>query len=197
MSEVDIKIVLVGETNVGKTCIVRRVTSNVFDNTANPTLGAGYSSKHVTISGTDVHLQIWDTAGTERYRGMAPMYYREAKAALVCFSIVNAESFEKVDYWASSLKSNLGTAAKIFLVGNKADLAAERVVSETEAEVLATEIGAESYVEVSAKTGEGVFTLFETITKTVLAEYLTTELPVVNLEPEVGKGKKSKKKCCE
>lgn len=196
MSEVDIKIVLVGETNVGKTCIVRRVICNVFDNTPNPTLGAGYSSKYLTISGTDVHLQIWDTAGTERYRGMAPMYYREAKAALVCFSIASKESFEKADYWAQSLKNNLGNSVKLFLVGNKLDLASERVVSEADAEALAQEIGAESYLEVSAKTGEFVNELFETATKSVLADYLAHELPVVTLEPTSNKNRKGKKKCC-
>lgn len=179
MDEGEVKVVLVGESNVGKTCIVRRLTSGVFDEVATPTLGAGYATKDVHVNETAVELQIWDTAGTEKYKGMAPMFYREAKAALLCFSITSRESFEKVDYWVESLRANLGDSVALFLVGNKLDLANEREVQVDEAEEYRQRINAVMYMEVSAKTGQAIEQLFTFVASEAIRSRAQGEIEIV------------------
>jgi small GTP-binding protein len=155
----EFKVVIIGATSVGKTCIVKRSTTGIFDSAAMPTLGASYTSKLVTVNEKVVRLLTWDTAGQERYRGITPMYYRNAAAALIVYSIVDVESFQQVDVWLRSLRENILTSIVLFVVGNKSDLDATRQVSVDEAQEKATAIGAH-FSEVSAKTGDGIDELF-------------------------------------
>lgn len=166
--ERDIKIVLVGESNVGKTCLVKQATTGLFEENQTATLGASYASKYITVDDREVHFQIWDTAGTEKYRGMAPMYYHGAQAAVIAFSIADEDSFQKVDVWSESIKENSDAGTLIFLVANKIDLPeSERCVSTEAAEIKANNEGFH-YMEVSAKSGQGVQDLFQTVAKMVL-----------------------------
>ena len=189
MEDTEIKVVLVGESNVGKTCIVRQVTAGVFDDIPTPTLGAGYAAKDIQVDGSEVRLQIWDTAGTEKYKGMAPMFYRDAKAALVCFSITSSESFEKVDYWVQSLRGNLGDTFSLFLVGNKIDLMNSREVQNEQAQEFARDIGAVMYVEVSAKTGQGIEQLFTFVAREVVRGRHQKEVDIISINSERPKGR--------
>lgn len=167
MEENEVKIVLLGQSAVGKTCIVGRLISGKFDASASPTLGGSFASKNLNVSGTTVALQIWDTAGQERFRVLAPMYYRGAHAAVIVYSIVDSNTFEEVDYWANSLRENAGQDVTIFLVANKIDLEASRVVSEAAGAAKAKEIGGH-FLETSALTGSGIDDLFVTIAKMYL-----------------------------
>lgn len=163
MSETnELKLVFVGNTSVGKTCIVKKATTGIFNEESISTLGASYVSKLVTYQGREIRLQIWDTAGQERYRGMTPMYYRGAHVAFIIYSISDRSSFEDVDDWLESLRENADVDIIIFLVGNKYDLENERKVSTEEGEKKAEEIGAIFY-EVSAKIGYGIDDLFKDI----------------------------------
>jgi Ras-related protein Rab-5C len=154
----DFKIVLIGATSVGKTCIVKRATTGIFEVGTQPTLGASYTSKVVTANETSTRLLIWDTAGQERYRGITHMYYRNAVAALLVYGINDRDSFNQIDVWLRSLQENTPNVL-VFLVGNKLDLEDDRQVSVEEAQEKATEIRA-SFAEVSAKTGLGIEELF-------------------------------------
>ncbi|KAM5534337.1 hypothetical protein V8D89_012065 [Ganoderma adspersum] len=120
---VDAKIVIMGNTGVGKTSLLHRYTQGKFDpkNTTSTT-GAFFVTKKVTVDGTKVRLQLWDTAGQERFRSMAPMYYRGANAALLLYDITNASSFEDVRGWLEELKKNCSPDLIIYIVGAKADL---------------------------------------------------------------------------
>ena len=160
----ELKIVLVGHTNVGKTCIVRQATTGVFSEDSAPTLGASYVSKLTNVNGTDVRLQIWDTAGQERYKGMTPMYYRGAQTALIVYSVTDNESFESVDGWLASLKDNAEPNITLFLLANKCDCESERTVSTDQGKEKALQMGAHFY-EVSAKTGDGIEEVFSDIPK--------------------------------
>ena len=130
MEESEVKVVLLGQSAVGKTCIVNHLLTGKFDDSVSPTLGASYASKTLDVNGQKVSLQIWDTAGQERFRVLAPMYYRGAQAAILVYSIIEEASFQQIDYWSSSLKENAGSSVELFLVGNKCDLESERVIKE-------------------------------------------------------------------
>ncbi|EAZ63413.1 GTP-binding protein of the rab family [Scheffersomyces stipitis CBS 6054] len=124
------KIVLLGDSSVGKTCLVHRFITNKFDqNTAN-TIGAAFITKKYTSANKpdrQLKFEIWDTAGQERYRSLTPMYYRNAKVALVCFDMNNFETtFKTAKFWIEQIELNGATDAsdpiEIRLVGNKMDL---------------------------------------------------------------------------
>ena len=190
----ELKIVLVGHANVGKTCIVKRATTQTFSEDTAPTLGASYVSKLVPVNGTDIRLQIWDTAGQERYRGMTPMYYRGAQVALIVYSIHDSESFDAVDGWLNSLNENSDGDRILFLIGNKCDLEYDRVVTTELAQTKSKSIKAHFY-EVSAKTGQGIEELFNDIPKYFLEKQKPTEqIPVININSNTNSSKK--KNCC-
>ncbi|KAI0091911.1 P-loop containing nucleoside triphosphate hydrolase protein [Irpex rosettiformis] len=127
---VDAKIVIMGNTGVGKTSLLHRYTQNKFEpkNTTSTT-GAFFVTKKVYVNGTRVRLQLWDTAGQERFRSMAPMYYRGANAALLLYDITNASSFDDIRGWLEELKSNCSPDLIIYIVGAKADLHRHRQVT--------------------------------------------------------------------
>ncbi|CAE7146336.1 unnamed protein product [Rhizoctonia solani] len=126
----DAKVVIMGSAGVGKTSLVMRYVEGRFGQTTTTT-GAFFYSKKAIVDGTKVRLQIWDTAGQERFRSMAPMYYRGASAAILVYDITSASSFEDVKLWIDELKRNCDPDLLIYIVGAKADLAAQgqRVVT--------------------------------------------------------------------
>ncbi|TFK73040.1 ras-domain-containing protein [Pluteus cervinus] len=127
---IDSKIVIMGNSGVGKTSLLRRYTQNKFDpkNTTS-TSGAFFVTKKVTVNGLKVRLQLWDTAGQERFRSMAPMYYRGANAALLLYDITNASTFADIRGWLEELKKNCPPELIIYIVGSKADLSDARQVT--------------------------------------------------------------------
>ncbi|KAF5363740.1 hypothetical protein D9756_000601 [Leucocoprinus leucothites] len=127
---IDSKIVVMGNSGVGKTSLLQRYTQNKFDpkNTTS-TSGAFFVTKKVHVNGLKVRLQLWDTAGQERFRSMAPMYYRGANAALLLYDITNASTFEDVHGWLLELKKNCSPELIIYIVGAKADLEQNRQVT--------------------------------------------------------------------
>ena len=191
---IEMKVILVGNSNVGKTCIVQQGVKGEFRNDSVPTLGAAYSSKIITIGQRSVNLQIWDTAGQEKYRGMAPMYYRGGKVALVCYAINDKASFKGINSWINDLKENADPSVIIFIVANKCDLEEQREVEAEEALDLANQINAQFY-EVSAKTGQNIDTLFQDIVKVYL-ESIDKFSKANSIDIAPGKGKKKSKGCC-
>lgn len=154
------KVVLVGDTQVGKTCILGRLTSGTFRTNSPATVGAAFQNHVMTTSKGVVTMQIWDTAGQEKYRALAPMYYRSAHVAILFFDLTNPESFKSLDQWANELEEKTTGELKLFLVGNKSDLVDERKIKREDAEEFSFQHGAIEYLETSAKTGDGVIELF-------------------------------------
>ena len=163
-TETEIKVVVVGQSDVGKTCIVSYLINGKFDNNTTPTLGAAFASKSIQVKNQNVMLQIWDTAGQERFRVFTPMYYRGAQAALVVYSIKDEDSFNEVDYWVRNIRENNGSTVSLYLVGNKSDLDYDRTVTEEQGREKADKINAE-FFETSAVTGDGIEVLFDTVAK--------------------------------
>ena len=120
---------LAGAADVGKTCLVDRYLHGRFDGTSRPTVGAAFGAKTVHRNSTVITVGIWDTAGQERFESISKLYYRGAKAALVCFDLTNKASFSKVKFWVEELKA-YAPECLIFLVGTKADLVEAGVARE-------------------------------------------------------------------
>ncbi|CAH1258309.1 ras-related protein Rab-24-like isoform X1 [Branchiostoma lanceolatum] len=166
-SRVDCKVVLLGKAYGGKTSLVERYLHDRF-NAEMPyqnTIGAAFGAKRVEVDGKIVTLGIWDTAGSERYEAMSKIYYRGAKAAVVCYDLTDDGSFERAKFWVKELNDN-EEACRVYLCGTKLDLVQEnrkaRKVDYHMTTDYADEIHAE-VIETSSKTGFNVSELFEKV----------------------------------
>lgn len=158
------KLVLLGDTSVGKSCIVVRFAKNEFYEYQESTIGAAFMTQLIDIGECTIKFEIWDTAGQERYRSLAPMYYRGASAAVIVYDITNKKSFEGAKGWINELKSVHSNDIIIALAGNKNDLEEKRAVDRELAESFANSNNI-LFIETSAKTGHNVNELFLRIAK--------------------------------
>ena len=126
------KIVLIGDSAVGKTNILSKYLTDQFDPESKSTVGVEFGTKNFKVDNNIVKVQIWDTAGQERYRSITNAYYKGAKGALVAYDITNKNSFENLDRWISDLKTNGDDNISIILLGNKTDLEDKRVITTVE-----------------------------------------------------------------
>lgn len=163
-----VKLVLLGEAAVGKSSLVLRFVSNDFQENKEPTIGAAFLTQKCTIGERTIKYEIWDTAGQERFASLAPMYYRNAQAAVVVYDITKPASFIKARHWVKELHEQANRDITIALVGNKLDLVEDdsaedgetlRKVSIEEGQSLADEEGL-LFFETSAKTGNNVNEVF-------------------------------------
>eukprot|EP00246_Nothoceros_aenigmaticus_P011174 TRINITY_DN2950_c0_g1_i2.p1 TRINITY_DN2950_c0_g1~~TRINITY_DN2950_c0_g1_i2.p1 ORF type:complete len:200 (-),score=38.71 TRINITY_DN2950_c0_g1_i2:313-912(-) len=160
-----IKLVLLGDSGVGKSCIVLRFVRGQFDPASKVTVGASFLSQTVALQdSTTVKFEIWDTAGQERYASLAPLYYRGASAAVIVYDITNVDSFQKAQFWVKELQKHGTPGIVMALVGNKADLEDQRSVSQEDAQAYA-DANSMFFIEASAKTASNVNELFEEIAK--------------------------------
>lgn len=183
------KIVLLGDSSVGKTSLVHRFISDAFDAHLANTIGAAFISKEHSSNGKTVKLEIWDTAGQERYKSLTPMYYRSAKVALVCFDLSCPESsFERAHYWVEQLAVLGPLDIRIKMVGNKSDLALDADLSTIESYCAEHEI---PLLFTSAKDGKGVKDLFDGIVAETSDEIFeeTEEPPILTMRVR-------ESKCC-
>ena len=156
------KLVLLGDTSVGKSCLAERFVKDKFMDYQEPTIGAAFLTKKFKINKEIIVFEIWDTAGQERYKSLAPMYYRGALAALVVYDITNNDSLIGAKAWIKELRKRGQTGCIIAIVGNKTDLEEKRQVSTLKARNYAIEQSC-IHIETSAKTAHNVERLFEII----------------------------------
>lgn len=158
------KLVLLGDTSVGKTSLVWRFVNNQFNEAVETTVGAAFSTQSVTLeNGKIIKFEIWDTAGQERFKSLAPMYYRNASCAVVVFDLTSEISFQRARDWVKQLALSNNPDIVIALAGNKSDMN----VREVKQDDIKTFVQAEKliYLETSAKTGYNVQKLFESVAK--------------------------------
>jgi len=156
------KIVVIGDSGVGKSNLLSRFTRNEFNLESKSTIGVEFATRSVSIEGRTIKAQIWDTAGQERYRAITSAYYRGAVGALVVYDITKESSFENVEKWLVELRENATADITMMLVGNKIDLSQGRVISSEVGKAFADKNGI-SFMEASAMTASNVEASFHQI----------------------------------
>ncbi|CAD8120840.1 unnamed protein product [Paramecium sonneborni] len=203
----EVKVVLLGDSGVGKSSIVLRFCSDIFKVTHESTLGAAFMARTIEVNGINFKFQIWDTAGQEKYKSLTPLYYREAQVALIVYDITHKDSFDVLKSWVNELKAHGPKKILQVLVGNKNDLIEDEKVSYDEANNYAQQIGA-SLKLTSCKENKGIQELFVSIAEQILYEEQNklvegkksdkqSSTPTVNFTlDEQNKKKKKEGGCC-
>jgi len=156
------KVVLIGDSGVGKSNLLSRFTRNEFNLESKSTIGVEFATKSIEVSGKTIKAQIWDTAGQERYRAITSAYYRGAVGALLVYDITKKVSFDNVENWLNELKDHADPNIVVMLVGNKADLRHLKAVQSEDALKFAEEKGLAA-IETSALDATNVETAFTRI----------------------------------
>jgi len=156
------KLVLIGDSGVGKSCLLLRFADDSFTESYISTIGVDFRFRTVKIENKTVKLQIWDTAGQERFRTITSAYYRGADGIIMVFDLTTTESFDHVNDWLKEVNRYAAEGTAKLLVGNKCDRTADRVVTEEQAKEFADELGI-PYIETSAKSSKNVEESFLTM----------------------------------
>ena len=184
------KILLLGDSTVGKTCFLMRYTDNTFQEIHMSTIGLDYKLKNVQLDdGKMVKIQIWDTAGQDRFRSITKNYYKGAHGIILIYDITNKKSFENVRTWINQIKEEVSEKVSIILVGNKIDDEEHRVVATEDGEKIAKELGL-MFFECSAKSGVNIDSTFNELVKKTVENYSKVS------KGETLKNKKGGKKIC-
>ena len=160
------KMILIGDSGVGKTNILSRYINNTFSETTKSTVGVELGTKVEEFNNTKIKVQIWDTAGQERYKSITKTYYKGAKGALIVYDITKKESFQNIDKWIQDLKEFGEEDASILIIGNKSDLEDKREVTTEEVKKKA-EIYKIAFCETSALKAKNIDYAFQTLIKLV------------------------------
>lgn len=188
------KILLLGDSEVGKSCFLMRYADNVFVDNYITTIGLDYKLKYIQLdSGEIIKVQLWDTAGQDRYRTIAKNYYKGSHGILLLYDVTKTNSFENIREWIRDIREEVYEKAIIFLIGNKIDKKEDRKIQTEQGAKLAEEFNL-PFFEASAKSGENVDEIFKALYKKISEVY-------IELQKEKGtklssNKKKKKKKCC-
>jgi len=200
LPELKLKILLIGDTEVGKTSILLSYTENYCPDSHLATIGVEYKVKRIKTDKYNINLQIWDTAGQERFRSITKSFFRNTNGIIFVYDITNRRSFQNVKDWIRDAETRENGFEKI-LVGNKLDLAEKRKVVKDEAEEYAKSKKME-YIETSAKTGEKINDLYTKLVDMILEnkskDEIIKEYGIGNMENIniINKSEKKKKGCC-
>ena len=196
MSESCFKVVVVGASGVGKTCITLRLVDDAFDDETQSTIGIQFRSYRLQKDGESVKLNIWDTAGQERFKSISRSYFRDAVGAILVFALDDKDSFEDIGNWIHDLHTLAAPNAAALLVGNKCDIP-DRQVTQSEAEAFAERHGL-SYLETSAKDGTNVRETFIRLARSIRDRVKKGEITGEFKTPDVPKvqSSSSSSQCC-
>ena len=188
------KILTIGETGVGKTCILRRFVENKFLKSHLATIGIDFRTKVVHVYDQDIKLKIWDTAGQERYRNITNQIFKGSDGIFLVYDVNEEESFVKIREWIEQIKSNTSEEEiSLVLLGNKCDII-ERAISKEKGQEMADSLKI-SYFETSALNGTGINEAFEGLTKEIMKKKkFVNSGRTISLDSS--KRKNDKKGCC-
>ena len=189
------KVILLGETAVGKTSIIKRYYDDTFDTNEVTTISMSYVDKIIELNKMKYKLIIWDTIGQEKYRSISKLFLTEAKIVILVYCIDKKDTFENLDFWYNLYKEELGDEAILGIAGNKADLFMEQVVSYQEGEKFANERGA-IFAEISAKENKVTINNFmNDLVKAYIAKNKGEKINNNN-KVKLGEGNNQKKEGC-
>jgi small GTP-binding protein len=188
------KIVLVGESSVGKTGLIRRFTRDVFNTQTNTTIGIELAHKTVEIRGKTIKAQLWDTGGQEKFRCITAPFYRGALGGIIVYDVTNRQTFQSIDYWVEQIRDKAMQGVAMLLIGNKSDMWEDRQVTEEEGRKLAETLKM-PWLETSAKNGDNVQEAFQTLMETVSAvNLLNTSTSSMKLDRSFASIRQAKRK---
>ena len=190
------KVLLLGDSSVGKTCFLLRYCDRTFQEAHLSTIGLDYRLKTMTLKNNkNIKLQIWDTAGQDRFRALTKNYYKGANGIILIYDISTTQTFENVKVWINQIKEEANANVIIYLVGNKIDLPKDkRTVSEEEGQKLADEYKF-LFKEASAKEGTNVNEIFQELVEKIDAE-AKPEMPNTEKKNQLYQAKDKKRNCC-
>jgi Ras-related protein Rab-8A len=190
------KILLIGDSAVGKTSIMMRYVNDKFSSSFITTIGIDFVTKIIDVAGNKIRLQIWDTAGQERFRSITTSYFNGADIVIIIYDICDESSFENVGYWMDTIKKSTTDSTGIILVGNKIDMETSRRVSSKDGIELAKKYNV-PFFECSAKKDIKVDSIFEEAGKLHLANFnniIKSRKSSVNIKNKIKQS--DKEKCC-
>ena len=192
-----IKIMVIGESLVGKTALITKYTKNTFGGAYLTTVGIDFQDKFLNINGKEIKIELWDTAGQERFRNIAKNYFQSSDGFLLVYDLTKKSSFEKLDFWNEQINLNAPKETKYILVGNKKDLENQREVQIEEGEDFAKKNNIK-FFETSAKDGTNVINVFETLAKEIVndVEQINTRSKRSSQVLKKKNATEEKKSCC-
>jgi small GTP-binding protein len=204
MEEVLYRTIIVGDSCVGKSCLLLKFTENSFKESHDVTLGVEFGTRSISIEGRPIKLQIWDTSGQESFRSITRSFYRRADAVILVFDMTARHTFDHCSHWLEEIKQNSSSDVAIFLAGNQVDLIESKVenseITQEEALEFVTKNQLCSFIETSAKSGTNVEQLFFNTAKELISRAkdrketpAKSEKLEIHLTPTI---QKKNKKCC-
>ena len=169
--DMSFKLIVIGDSGVGKSCLTNNAIKNTFDDAYNATVGFEFFTFNIRFNGKVVKLQIWDTCGQELYRSLITNFYRNSSLAMMVYSINSKESFDNVEMWLRELRTHSNPDVKVFLIGNKSDLEAEREVTTEQGENFYKQNNLSLFMESSAKTGFNTQKIFVKAAEILYEDY--------------------------
>jgi len=176
--DVAFKVVVLGDSAVGKSCIVMQAAEGKFLTVMKATIGCDYAVKRVKVGARVVKLDLWDTAGQEAYRAITRTFYRQAQAAVLVYNLTKQPTFQSIGRWLQDLREHSGPDLPVYLAGNMQDLRAKQEVATEVAREFCRVNGVKGFAEISAKTGFGLSELFSQ----VATDLLRLELSQIQLK---------------
>ena len=169
--DLSFKLIVIGDSGVGKSCLTNNAVKNTFDDSYNATVGFEFFTFNLKINDKVIKLQIWDTCGQELYRSLITNFYRNSSLAIMVYAINSKQSFQNIEMWLRELRTHSNPDAKVFLIGNKIDLENNRQVTKEMGEKFCKDNNLHLFMESSAKTGINTQKIFIQAAKILFDDY--------------------------
>lgn len=193
--DLSFKIIVVGDSGVGKSCLTMKGTKNHYEESYSPTVGFEFFTFNIRINDKNIKLQIWDTAGQDRFRAITKNYYKGANGIILIYDVTNMQTYENVKNWISQIKEEASPNVIIYLVGNKIDVPDEqRLIKAEDGQKIADEFNL-PFKEASAKDGTNVNEIFQELLEEIDEKYAKIEVPKGERKNQLFTGKKKKSWC--
>ena len=190
------KVLLLGDTTVGKTCFLMKYTDKTFQDVHISTIGLDYRLKSMVLkNGKNIKLQIWDTAGQDRFRAITKNYYKGANGIILIYDVTNPKTYDNVKNWVTQIREEASPNVVVYLCGNKIDMKEERKVKEEDGKIMAEEFGF-PFNETSAREGININETFEDLVERIDSVYSKLDININKTKKNKLYKGKAKSSCC-